>query len=249
MVEGLVEPTAAMKVIVSKIAIGELKADNLTVEAGFFNISNKRRAFRPSVRMGNTRSTTVPSSTPSYEELQTPTQANRKSTHVSIALKRKPSFTQDQGQQSGRRQEEVKRPKNIHARQYSDPGQKVRPNETGARTDVQEQRRTDIKSSTQVYHHTPQQRHFASINKTLPAYKCDWSRESSSSFGATGDDDNVVAKPDLAGTNGKIRSSSYGFGLYEPSPEYPLREYKQADWEVQEVLMAADILMGMQRTR
>ncbi|EAL18893.1 hypothetical protein CNBI1540 [Cryptococcus deneoformans B-3501A] len=82
MVEGLVEPTAAMKVIVSKIAIGELKADNLTVEAAFFNISNKRRAFRPSVTMGNTRSTNVPSSTPSYEELQTPTQANRKSTHA-----------------------------------------------------------------------------------------------------------------------------------------------------------------------
>ncbi|OWZ51507.1 hypothetical protein LQV05_001361 [Cryptococcus neoformans] len=248
-VEGLVEPTAAMKVIVNKIAIGELKADNLTIEATNFNSSNKRYAFRPSVKMGNIRSTNVLSSISNYGELQTSMQGNRESTHVSLTLKRKSSFTQDQDQQSNSPQEEVKMPKNIHARQHTDPGQKVRLSNTRALTDVQERLRTDNKSSTQVHHYAPQQRRSAPINRILSAYKSDWSGESSSSFSATGDEGNVVTTTDLASMKGKIHPSTYGSGRHEPRPVYPLREYKQADWEVQEVLMAADILMGMQGTR
>lgn len=238
-----------MKVIVSKIANGELKTNNLTAVASSFNSSNKKRASRPSVKRSNTWSNTVPSSTPSYEELQTPpTQGNSKFTHVSITLKHKSSFTQDQSQQSGSRQNEVKRPKNVDPRQHADPGQKTRFSNTSTHTDAQRQPRTD-KSSTLIHLYTPPQRHSAPVNRILPAYKTDWSRESSFRFSAIEDEGNVVTTGNLADSKGKRYPPSYEFGRGEPRPMCPLREYKQADWEVQEVLMAADILMGMQRTR
>lgn len=237
-----------MKVIVSKIANGELKTNNLTTVASSLYSSNKKRASRSSVKRSNTWSNTVLSSTPSYGELQTPpTQGNRKFTHVSITLKHKSSFTQDQSQQSDSRQNEVKRPKNVDPRQHAEPGQQARFSNTSAHTDDQRQSRTHNKSSTVIHHYTPPQRHSAPVNRTLPAYKTDWSRESTFRFSAIEDEGNVVTTTNLADTKGKRYPPSYGFGRGEPRPVR--REYKQADWEVQEVLMAADILMGMQRTR
>lgn len=53
MVEGFVEFIVVMKVIVSKIVIGEFKVDNLIVEVVFFNIFNKRCVFCFLVMMGN----------------------------------------------------------------------------------------------------------------------------------------------------------------------------------------------------
>lgn len=252
MVEGLVEPTAAMKVIVSKIANGEVKTNNLTTVASSFNSSNKKRASRPSVKRSNTWSNTVPSSTPSYEELQTPpARGNRKFTHVSIALKHMSSFTQDPSQQSGSRQNRVKRPKNVDPRRHADPGQKGRFSNTSAHTGAQRRPRTDSRSmSTPIHHYTPPQRHSAPVNRILPEYKTDWSRESSFRLNSIEDEGNVVTTADLADAKRKRYPPSYGFGRGEPRPVCSLRrEYKQADWEVQEVLMAADILMGMQRTR
>ncbi|KIR36541.1 hypothetical protein I352_01492 [Cryptococcus deuterogattii MMRL2647] len=175
---------------------------------------------------------------------------NRKFTHASITLKHKSSFPQDQSQQSGSRQNEVKRPKNVDPRQHADTGQKARFSNTSAHTDAQRQPRTDNKSPTPIHHYTRPQRHSALFNRTLPAYKTDWSRESSFRLSAIEDEGNVVTTADLADARGKRYPPSYGFGRGEPRPVCPLRrEYKQADWEVQEVLMAADILMGMQRTR